>query len=124
MDPNDPSLPPTQHYTHPYFPEGLNAYGTPIPASNFEGIHSSEERTKNREQFSLELEFVQALASPFYLYNLAVEGYLDDPAFLGYLKYLEYWKGMEYARFIKWVDRSGLWSGLRWLTGLFLCHSS
>ncbi|KAG9047329.1 suppressor of hpr1 [Tulasnella sp. UAMH 9824] len=99
MDPNDPSLPPPNELIHHHFPEGLDEFGQPIKG-NFEGVHASEERTANRELFSLELEFVQALASPFYLYNLAVEGYLDDPVFLNYLKYLGYWKEKEYARFI------------------------
>ncbi|KAG8988515.1 hypothetical protein FRB90_002700, partial [Tulasnella sp. 427] len=79
MDPNDPSLPPPNEYIHPHFQEGLDPFGNPIQRP-FEGIHASEERTANRELFSLELEFVQALANPFYLYNLAVEGFLDDPA--------------------------------------------
>ncbi|KAG8930383.1 suppressor of hpr1 [Tulasnella sp. 417] len=99
MDPNDPSLPPPNEMINHHYPQGLDEFGQPIK-NNFEGIHASEERTANRELFSLELEFVQALASPFYLYNLAVEGYLDDPVFLNYLKYLGYWKEKEYARFI------------------------
>lgn len=99
MDPSDPSLPPPNEYIHRHFLQGLDSSGSPIK-SKLEGIHASEERTANRELFSLELEFVQALASPFYLYNLAVEGYLDDPEFLNYLKYLGYWKEKEYVRFV------------------------
>lgn len=62
--------------------------------------NSTPSRTANRARFELELEFVQALANPFYLENLASEGLLNDPAFINYLKYLQYWKGREYARFI------------------------
>ncbi|KAG8936836.1 suppressor of hpr1 [Tulasnella sp. 418] len=63
-------------------------------------IDTDSARNRNRELFELELEFVQALGNPFYLYNLAVEGYMDDPAFVNYLKYLTYWQDKEYARFI------------------------
>ncbi|QRW00039.1 mediator of RNA polymerase II transcription subunit [Ceratobasidium sp. AG-Ba] len=57
-------------------------------------------RTANRGRFELELEFVQALANPFYLENLASEGLLEDPAFINYLNYLQYWRERDYARFI------------------------
>ncbi|KAF8610051.1 SOH1-domain-containing protein [Ceratobasidium sp. AG-I] len=71
-------------------------------AENPPGIlpNSTPSRTSNRARFELELEFVQALANPFYLENLASEGLLNDPAFINYLKYLQYWKGREYAKFI------------------------
>jgi mediator of RNA polymerase II transcription subunit 31 len=59
-----------------------------------------EEKIKNRKRFELELEFVQALANPFYLHSLAQQGILYQPAFVNYLKYLLYWKEKEYARFI------------------------
>lgn len=78
-------------------------HGIPVPLP-FEGIHAEPERVANRELFELELEFVQALGNPFYLYNLAVEGYMDDPAFVNYLKYLQYWQDKEYARFILCVS--------------------
>jgi hypothetical protein len=64
---------------------------------------TDEERVKNRERFELELEFVQALANPFYLHSLAQQGILYQPAFINYLKYLLYWKEKDYARFILWV---------------------
>ncbi|CAG8446559.1 11149_t:CDS:2 [Ambispora gerdemannii] len=32
--------------------------------------------------------------------DLAQKGFLDDPAFINYLKYLQYWKRPEYAKFI------------------------
>ncbi|KAG9120980.1 suppressor of hpr1 [Ceratobasidium sp. 392] len=62
--------------------------------------NSTPARTSNRARFELELEFVQALANPFYLENLASEGLLDDPTFINYLGYLQYWREREYARFI------------------------
>jgi hypothetical protein len=64
---------------------------------------TDEERDKNRKRFELELEFVQALANPFYLHSLAQQGILYQPAFINYLKYLLYWKEKDYARFILWV---------------------
>jgi len=63
-----------------------------------EGV--DEERVRNRKRFELELEFVQALANPFYLHSLAQQGILYQPAFINYLKYLLYWKEKDYARFI------------------------
>jgi mediator of RNA polymerase II transcription subunit 31 len=62
--------------------------------------NSTPMRTANRARFELELEFVQALANPFYLENLASEGLLEDSAFINYLDYLQYWRHRDYARFI------------------------
>lgn len=64
---------------------------------------TDDERAKNRNRFELELEFVQALANPFYLHSLAQQGILYQPAFINYLKYLQYWKEKDYARFILYV---------------------
>ncbi len=61
---------------------------------------TDEEIVRNRKRFELELEFVQALANPFYLHSLAQQGILYQPAFINYLKYLLYWKEKDYARFI------------------------
>lgn len=55
----------------------------------------------NRARFELELEFVQALANPFYLQSLAAQNILDEPAFINYLAYLQYFKEKEYVRFIQ-----------------------
>jgi hypothetical protein len=74
---------------------------------------TDEEKVKNRKRFELELEFVQALANPFYLHSLAQQGILYQPAFINYLKYLLYWKEKDYARFILWVfELSLLLSGI------------
>jgi len=77
---------------------------------------TDEERVKNRMRFELELEFVQALANPFYLHSLAQQGILYQPAFINYLKYLLYWKEKDYARFILWVfELSPPLSGITYL---------
>ena len=64
---------------------------------------ADQARQANRERFELELEFVQALANPFYLQTLAQQNVLSKPSFINYLKYLMYWKEKEYARFVVFV---------------------
>ncbi|PAV20278.1 SOH1-domain-containing [Pyrrhoderma noxium] len=59
-----------------------------------------EARAANRARFELELEFVQALANPFYLQSLAQQNILTQPSFVNFLKYLTYWKDKDYARFL------------------------
>jgi len=61
-------------------------------------INTDDVLPSNR--FELELEFIQCLASPAYLHNLATTGLLSDPEFLSFLEYLTYWKTPEYVRFI------------------------
>lgn len=51
-------------------------------------------------RFELELEFLQCLSSPAYLHHLATTGSLNDPQFLDFLRYLQYWKKPEYVRYI------------------------
>ncbi|EPQ50660.1 SOH1-domain-containing protein [Gloeophyllum trabeum ATCC 11539] len=64
-------------------------------------IHEpNDTRAANRARFELELEFVQALANPFYLHSLGQQGILDQPAFINFMEYLQYWKDKDYARFI------------------------
>jgi len=60
----------------------------------------AEAKAANRARFELELEFVQALANPFYLHSLAQQNILEQPAFVNFLKYLLYFKEKDYARFI------------------------
>ncbi|EIN12089.1 SOH1-domain-containing protein [Punctularia strigosozonata HHB-11173 SS5] len=60
----------------------------------------AEARATNRARFELELEFVQSLANPFYLHSLAQQNILNQPAFVKFLEYLQYWRGKDYARFI------------------------
>ncbi|RHZ59517.1 hypothetical protein Glove_363g4 [Diversispora epigaea] len=53
-----------------------------------------------KDRFQLELEFVSCLANPWYLNNLAQNGYFEDPTFMNYIKYLNYWQRPEYSKFI------------------------
>ncbi|MCJ1228576.1 hypothetical protein MMC12_005237 [Toensbergia leucococca] len=53
-------------------------------------------------RFELELEFVQSLANPFYLNHLASQKLLQDPSFILYLKYLQYFKNPEYTKFLSY----------------------
>lgn len=75
-------------------------YGIPTEIP-FEGVHAAPGRQTNRELFYTELEFVQGLGHPYYLHYLARYNYFDDPAFLNYLKYLQYWRKPEYAQFVR-----------------------
>ncbi|KAG0597348.1 hypothetical protein M758_UG330600 [Ceratodon purpureus] len=59
-----------------------------------------EDPDDGRQRFLLELEFVQLLANPTFIHHLAQNRYFDDEAFVGYLKYLLYWKQPEYAKYI------------------------
>ena len=63
---------------------------------------AEDPKVANRARFELELEFVQALANPFYLHSLAQQNILSQPAFVNFLKYLLYWKEKDYARFIQY----------------------
>ncbi|TFY71602.1 hypothetical protein EVG20_g1386 [Dentipellis fragilis] len=60
----------------------------------------ADAKAANRARFELELEFVQALANPYYLHSLAQQGILSQPAFVHFLEYLQYWREKDYARFI------------------------
>lgn len=51
-------------------------------------------------RFEIELEFVQALASPLYLNYLASQKYFENPAFIAYLEYLQYWASPLYVKFL------------------------
>jgi mediator of RNA polymerase II transcription subunit 31 len=69
----------------------------------------SIESTLPENRFELELEFVQALASPAYLHFISTyrdgDGpvLLQDPQFLAYLKYLkDTWTRPEYSRFLSY----------------------
>ncbi len=77
---------------------------------------TAEARAANKERFELELEFVQALANPYYLQSLAQQNILSQPAFINYLEYLLYWKEKDYARFILYVSRSCTLLVLSWFT--------
>ena len=56
-------------------------------------------------RFRAELEFIQCLSHMGYLNrtfqtDLSVLGYFDDPDFIQYLDYLQYWRSPEYSKFI------------------------
>ena len=53
-------------------------------------------------RFELELEFVQSLSNPFYLNHLASQHLFQDPAFVAYLDYLQYFIQPEYLRFLNY----------------------
>ncbi|GAB2272656.1 Mediator of RNA polymerase II transcription subunit 31, partial [Dionaea muscipula] len=57
-----------------------------------------------RQRFLLELEFVQCLANPTYIHYLAQNRYFDDEAFIGYLKYLQYWQRPEYPHCLYFLE--------------------
>ncbi|KAL8772979.1 MAG: hypothetical protein Q9209_001999 [Squamulea sp. 1 TL-2023] len=53
-------------------------------------------------RFELELEFVQALANPYYLNHLASQKLLQDSTFVAYLKYLQYFTQPEYTKYLSY----------------------
>ncbi|KAJ8772409.1 hypothetical protein K2173_027586 [Erythroxylum novogranatense] len=57
-----------------------------------------------RQRFLLELEFVQCLANPIYIHYLAQNRYFEDEAFIGYLKYLQYWQRPEYPHCLFFLE--------------------
>ncbi|KAK7756582.1 Mediator of RNA polymerase II transcription subunit 31 [Diatrype stigma] len=61
---------------------------------------NSEPKYGGYSRFELELEFVQALANPYYLNYLASQKYLSEPAFVAYLAYLQYWKRPPYLKYL------------------------
>lgn len=70
--------------------------GPPPPSSP-----ASDAKLANRSRFELELEFVQSLANPYYLHSLAQQNILNQPTFIKFLEYLQYWKQKDYARFLQ-----------------------
>lgn len=54
------------------------------------------------QRFIRELEFVQSLANPLYLHDLAKRNFFRAPAFIKYLDYLQYWTTPEYAKFVRY----------------------
>jgi mediator of RNA polymerase II transcription subunit 31 len=55
----------------------------------------------NKERFELELEFVQSLANPYFIHDMAKRGLLQNEQFIAYLKYLQYWRlDARYAKYV------------------------
>ena len=75
-------------------PRATGAMTHALPIKSISGLPDDDER------FTIELEFVQCLANPDYLHWLALNKYLEDPAFVQFLNYLHYWKTPPYCRFI------------------------
>ncbi|KAL8051061.1 hypothetical protein ABFX02_06G121000 [Erythranthe guttata] len=70
------------------------------PSSSPKSEHKYKDPDDGRQRFLLELEFIQCLANPTYIHYLAQNRYFEDEAFIGYLKYLQYWQRPEYLKFI------------------------
>ncbi|KAF2963408.1 hypothetical protein GQX73_g10163 [Xylaria multiplex] len=63
---------------------------------------AAESRYGGYTRFEIELEFVQSLANPFYLNHLASQKLLNDPAFVAYLAYLQYWSRPPYIKYLNY----------------------
>jgi len=63
-------------------------------------IPTEEPKYGGFTRFEIELELVQSLASPEYLYWLAQQKYFENPAFVAYLKYLQYFTQPPYLKFL------------------------
>ncbi|KAL0937311.1 mediator of rna polymerase ii transcription subunit 31 [Colletotrichum truncatum] len=66
----------------------------PAPPADNEPVYGGFTR------FEIELEFVQALANPFYLNHLATQKLLNRPEFVAYLAYLQYWTRPPYLKYL------------------------
>ena len=53
-------------------------------------------------RFELELEFVSMLANPAYLIFLASNKTLQQPTFIAYLEYLQYWAKEPYIQYLSY----------------------
>ena len=74
----------------------LPQWSPPVSLQNHTILRPSPANTPNRSQF------VQSLASPYYLNFLASQKYFDKPAFVAYLKYLLYFTQPPYLKFISY----------------------
>lgn len=72
------------------------------PAAPNEDQDNKSRETKygGYTRFEIELEFVQSLANPNYLNHLAAQKLLQQPAFVEYLKYLQYWSKPPYLKYL------------------------
>lgn len=61
---------------------------------------STESAAESKLRFEAELEFVQALANPDYLHYLAQNRFFDDPRFVDYIDYLQYWRQLPHCLYI------------------------
>ncbi|KAG4033578.1 hypothetical protein MFRU_004g00850 [Monilinia fructicola] len=93
---------------------------TPSPSRDItmgEGNHATSPTPREFEEpkfggftrFEIELEFVNAISSPFYLTHLASLSsgtLLSSPAFIAYLKYLQYFTQPPYLKFLTYPGPS------------------
>ncbi|KAF9959781.1 hypothetical protein BGZ72_008812 [Mortierella alpina] len=76
-----------------------SAAPSPAPPASTTSLQTEDEY-EQLKRFQIELEFVQCLASPWYLHYLAQQQYFTQDAFVRYLDYLQYFRKPEYAKFI------------------------
>ncbi|KAI0019682.1 mediator complex, subunit Med31 [Xylariomycetidae sp. FL0641] len=69
---------------------------------NQEPPSTAEPKYGGFSRFEIELEFVQSLANPWYLNHLASQKLLAEPAFVEYLKYLQYWTRPPYLKYLNY----------------------
>ncbi|KAI4144854.1 MAG: hypothetical protein L6R39_004017 [Caloplaca ligustica] len=74
----------------------------PLSSSGEKSSRPEEPLHGGFTRFELELEFVQSLANPSYLNHLASQKVLQDPCFVEYLKYLQYFTQPEYAMYLSY----------------------
>ncbi|KAF9414300.1 hypothetical protein BGZ94_000444 [Podila epigama] len=102
---SSPSTPPGATTTIDTFEHSPPLVTTPTShaQSTETPLHPSiqtEDEYEKLKRFQIELEFVQCLANPWYLHNLAQQQYFNQDAFVNYLNYLQYFRKPEYAKFI------------------------
>ncbi|KAJ1335633.1 mediator of RNA polymerase II transcription subunit 31 [Microdochium nivale] len=81
-------------------PPTSTAAAPPSLPSATTGVGDREPKYGGFSRFEIELEFVQSLANPFYLNDLASQKLLGDPAFVAYLAYLQYWTRPPYLKYL------------------------
>ncbi|KAG0053164.1 hypothetical protein BGZ83_001574 [Gryganskiella cystojenkinii] len=78
----------------------ISGASTPSASASASDPLQTEDQYEQLKRFQIELEFVQCLANPWYLHNLAQQQYFNQDAFVRYLDYLQYFRKPEYAKFI------------------------
>lgn len=57
-------------------------------------------RSQQHADIGAHPQFVQCLANPWYLNHLATQKLLQDPSFVAYLNYLQYFSKPEYTKYL------------------------
>lgn len=77
--------------------ESNNTVATPTPAAYY--------RLLNSQRFTIELEFLSALANPTYLVYLHSLNQFQSPSFIRYLAYLhQHWSQPNYSKFLRYPN--------------------